>query len=295
MKFSWLLLVSIFFFSLFSVSCRKHTAGSTVLVPDVPGEDTSGLPPSNPPPPPPQPEPIVYNQIPVHLRIGNNVGGYYEALPPGYDTTNKTYPLLVFLHGGGELGNGSDTSLPKILKNSLTRRLHEKDFPVSFVSGADTFSFIIISPQFENWPNVEDVHDVMEHALAKYRVDISRIYLSGLSMGGGATWEYAGSQYGTMLSAIVPICGASWADSAVAREIAYNQVPAWAFHNEDDGAVTVNSTKRYARLINAEKPKYPVKVTLWPIGGHDAWTKASDPMYKEEGKNMYEWMLQFVR
>jgi hypothetical protein len=59
--------------------------------------------------------------------------------------------------------------------------------------------------------------------------------------------------------------------------------------------VTVKSTTRYARLINAANPKYPPKVTLWPTGGHDAWTKASDPEYREDGKNMYEWMLQFVR
>ena len=114
-------------------------------------------------------------------------------------------------------------------------------------------------------------------------------------MGGGAAWEYAGSAYGNRLAAIVPICGASWADSAVAKKIAQNDVPAWAFQNEHDQAVTVNSTRRYVRLINAENPLYPVKVTYWPTGGHDAWTKSSDPEYREEGKNIYEWMLQFTR
>jgi predicted peptidase len=294
MKLCWLLLALICA-TFFTTSCRKRTSFNPVAPPPVGGVDTSTTPPVDPPDPPPIPEPIAYNQVAVHQRIGTNVGGYYEALPPGYDTSGKTYPLLLFLHGGGELGDGSDTALPKILKNSLTRRLHEKNFPTEFVVNSDTFSFIIVSPQFAEWPVVKDVHDVMKHALGKYRVDSTRIYLSGLSMGGAGTWLYAGSDYGTLLAAIVPICGASWADSATARQIAANEIPAWAFHNEDDQAVTVNSTKRYARLINAENPKYPVRVTLWPTGGHDAWTKASDPDYREEGKNMYEWMLQYVR
>ena len=114
-------------------------------------------------------------------------------------------------------------------------------------------------------------------------------------MGGGATWQYAGAAYGRSIAAIVPICGASWADSAVAKRIATNNVPGWAFHNIDDDAVTVNSTKRYVSIINAQHPVHPIRMTLWPVGGHDAWTQASDPVYREDGKNMYEWMLQFKR
>ena len=114
-------------------------------------------------------------------------------------------------------------------------------------------------------------------------------------MGGGITWEYAGSAHGKSIAAIVPICGASWADSAVAKKIASNGVPGWAFHNIDDGSVTVNSTKRYVSMVNAEHPVHPIRMTLWPSGGHDAWTQASNPEYREDGKNMYEWMLQFKR
>jgi hypothetical protein len=63
----------------------------------------------------------------------------------------------------------------------------------------------------------------------------------------------------------------------------------------DDEAVTVNSTKRYARFIAAAEPRFPVRTTYWETGGHDAWTKATDPEYREEGKNMYEWMLGYTR
>lgn len=288
MRAKWLLMLC--FINLMSLmSCRKNTS-SFGNIPQIPGSDTTPELPGNPPN-----SSVIYNQLPVHIRIGKNVGGYYEALPPAYDSTSLRYPLLLFIHGGGELGDGSPSELPRLLKNSLTKRLHSKNFPVSFTVDGQHYSFIIISPQFSKWPKDEDIEGVMHYVKTQYRVDSSRIYVSGLSMGGGATWEYAGSAYGKKLAAIVPICGASWADSATARQIAKNEVPAWAFHNEDDDAVHVNSTKRYARLINAENPPVPVRVTLWPISGHDAWTKASDPDYREEDKNMYEWMLQYSR
>ena len=275
-------------------ACRKSSVRQ-LPPPVIPGNDTipgnDSIPGSDTVPVPGTPK---YNQVPVHYSINSNVGGFYEALPLSYDSTDKKFPLLLFLHGGGEVGDGN-SDLPLILKNSVTRRLAEKTFPVSFTVNGEEFSFIVISPQFKSWPRVKDINDVLQYVLTRYRVDESRIYLSGLSMGGGATWEYAGSVYGKAIAAIVPMCGASWADTAVAKKIAANNVPGWAFHNMDDATVTVNSTKRYVSIVNAQQPIHPIRMTLWPVGGHDAWTQSSDPEYKEDGKNMYEWMLQFKR
>jgi len=287
----WPLLFLLCFAQYAFIACRKDKGLSQVGIPGRPG-DIDTLPQN--PGAPGQGE--LYSQVPVSLHINKNVGGYYEALPPNYaDSPEKTFPLLIFLHGGGEKGDGSPEMLPLLTRNSVTKRVHEGTLPSRFTVNGVDYSFIIISPQFAEWPEDEDIDAVLEHAVRRYRVDTTRIYLSGLSMGGGATWEYAGSKYGTKLAAIVPICGASWADSAVAVQIAKNEVPAWAFHNNDDAVVTVNSTKRYARFINGHNPKYPVKLTYWESGGHDAWTQASDPEYREEEKNMYEWLLQFAR
>jgi predicted peptidase len=290
----WRVLLFFLYISLALIgSCRKNSTLSQRLPPLIPDTDTIPTD-SIPEDSTENPEPPTYNQVAVDYTINDNVGGFYEALPPGYDTSSKKYPLLLFLHGGGELGDGK-TQLHTILKNSLTKRLHQKTFPASFTVNGQEFSFIVISPQFQIWPRNKDIEDLYKYALQNYRVDSSRLYLAGLSMGGAATWVYAGSANGNKLAAIVPICGASWADSAVAKKIASNQVPGWAFHNVDDDAVTVNSTRRYVNIINGQNPIYPIRMTLWPSGGHDAWTLASDPEYREEGKNMYEWMLQFSR
>ena len=50
---------------------------------------------------------------PRYITITNKSKAYYEYLPEGYDSTaTATYPLLLFITGIGEFGNGSATSLP---------------------------------------------------------------------------------------------------------------------------------------------------------------------------------------
>jgi hypothetical protein len=69
----------------------------------------------------------------------------------------------------------------------------------------------------------------------------------------------------------------------------------WAFHSEDDPQINVTMAKAFTSKINSFKPDIPAKLTVWPTGGHDAWTRAIEPMYKENGMNIYEWMLQYHR
>ncbi len=127
-----------------------------------------------------------------------------------------------------------------------------------------------------------------------YRIDISRIYVTGLSLGGGATWS-VGAKYATKIAAIVPICGSSSPVEARAEAISSANLPVWAFHNADDPAASVSKTQNYVQLVNSFKPAIKAKMTIWAHGGHDAWTKATSPDYRENGMNMYEWMLQYHR
>ncbi len=286
----WKYLLSLAIISITVVCCKKKTM-PMVTVPPV--TDTSTSKPDTDTVVNTVPPAIVYTQTPQHISINSNIGGFYQALPPGYSSSEDKHPLMIFLHGGGELGDGGD-QLPLVLKNAIPRLLNQKTFPLSFTVNDQQYSFVIISPQFKEWPKPADVEAVVDYAVDHYRVDTHRIYMVGLSMGGGATWEYA-SKYGRRLAAMVPISGASWADSAIARGIALTDVPTWAFHNKDDGAVTYKSTTRYIDFIQYYNPSFPIKFTLWPTGGHDAWTKATDLDYKEDGKNIYEWMLQYVR
>jgi hypothetical protein len=119
------------------------------------------------------------------VAVNGNTGGFYEYLPAGYtDAANNTknYPLIIFIHGLGELGNGS-TDLPKVLNTGLPQYINQGRFPASFTVGGVNHSFIVICPQFIAWPGAADVDAVINYAAQQYRVDASRIYVTGLSMG----------------------------------------------------------------------------------------------------------------
>lgn len=229
----------------------------------------------------------------VASTVGANVSGYYIGLPARYDSTSKNYPLLIFIHGIGQLANGQN-SLSSVSTVGATHLLNQKTFPASFTVNGKSFSFIVAAPQFKEWPKASDVSDVINAMVEKYRVDASRIYVAGLSMGGGTTWDVA-STLGDKVAAIVPISGASYADDKKAASIASNHVAVWAFHNSGDKVVSADISKQIVQKINASHPDPAAKLTIFESNEHDAWTKATNPNYKENGLNIYEWMLQYSK
>lgn len=236
-----------------------------------------------------------YNEV-----ITSNCKGFYEYLPQGYNPSASTkYPLLIFLHGMGETGDGSASELPQLLNTGLPRLINRGEFPNSFLVGSQTFSFIVISPQFVDWPMVTDVKAVLDYAIAHYPINPNRIYITGLSMGGGATWEFVGSsiENARRIAAIVPIAGASWPDNTRANNIAAGNVAVWATHNDQDPTVPAQYSIDYVNNINnaAQPPMIPARLTIFNSSSHDAWTRTYNPDFEENGLNIYQWMLQYQR
>lgn len=229
------------------------------------------------------------------VRITPNLGGFYEYLPQGYSSGNERYPLILFLHGAGELGNGNE-DLPLVLRNGPPKLINQNNFPTSFTVRGQTFRFIVISPQFQQFPSTSDIGAMMDYTLAHYRVDPGRIYVTGLSMGGGLVWEYAGISLATArkLAAIVPICGASYPYGNLTRNMADADLPVWATHNSNDPTVPYSSTVAYVDGINSFNPTPLARLTTSPGGssGHDAWTATYNPSSTLfDGGNIYNWML----
>jgi len=196
---------------------------------------------------------------------------YLLWLPEGYaKEKNKTFPLLIFLHGSGERGDSLN--------------LVKKHGPPSFVENRPDFPFITVSPQcpLGVWWNIQDLQAMLEQLIAKYHVDKSRIYLTGLSMGGFGTWAWA-CAYPKQFAAIAPICGGG--DVIFADEL--KDVPVWAFHGEDDPVVPVKRTFEMVEAVNANGGS--ARMTLYPGVGHDSWVKA----YQDE--ELYKWMLEKTR
>jgi poly(3-hydroxybutyrate) depolymerase len=153
-----------------------------------------------------------------------------------------------------------------------------------------------MTPQFKQAPTAKDVQDCISYAQSKFRINKRRIYLSGLSTGSIAACNLAAESPSAM-AALVPMAGIplDYSTTNKCQTIAAGNLPVWAFHCEDDPQINVSYTKGFINQINSFHPGIPPRLTLWPYGGHDAWTRAVDPSYKENGMNIYEWMLQYHR
>jgi|GEM_PF-521868 len=238
-------------------------------------------------------------QLPRYVSTCAASNGFYEYLPQGYATNpSQTYPVIIFIHGVGELGDGSPSQLPRMLNAGLPASINVGEMPVSLTVNGQTNSFIVISPQFTYNPSASDVNSVIDYAISHYRVNPNRIYLTGISMGGGVVWEYIGgsSVYANRIAAAVPLAGASWPDNTRARIIATANVPVWAFHNSGDGTVPSWYTDSYIAQINdAPAPNPQARKTIFNAGGHDCWTFVYNSSYKEDNMTMYQWMLQYSK
>jgi dienelactone hydrolase len=242
---------------------------------------------------------FAQTQIARNISMTANSDGYYEYLPQGYNSGNQNYPLILSIHGAGELGN---VPLSNILGAGLPALINQGQFPASFTVNGQAFSFIVISPHFNpNWPIPADIQEIIDYVVQHYRVDQTRIYMTGLSMGGGVTWDYAGgsSVFANRLAAIVPIAGASWPEPARGRVIANANLPVWATHNNGDQIVPVTYTNDYITNINESPSPTPIaKKSIFISTDHDAWTQTYDPAWTDSvsgGPNIYEWMLQYQR
>jgi hypothetical protein len=227
--------------------------------------------------------------------------GFYEFLPPGYDPNGTTtYPLMVFLHGSGEVGNGK-SDISTVLRNGPPKLINAGTFPTSFTVGGKTFSFIVIAPQFKYWPGSYDADGMVQYAIQHYKVNTNRIYITGLSMGGGVTWDYAITPDLTpKVAAILTVAGAEGLDATTAQTIASANLPVYATHNLNDPTVQSYYTVDNVNFINnSHPPPTPRAVaTIFNANVHDAWTKTYDPAFLNPdigNLNAYQWMLQYSK
>ncbi len=245
-----------------------------------------------------------YKNVPKSLPdTFNNLTGYYQALPVDYDANpQKAYPLLIFVHGVGELAGANTKNLQSVvLKNGVPKLIEQGKFPTSFKVKGQDYSFIVITPQFKVWPGAGDIHRLVAYLQKQLRIDASRLYVTGISMGGGVVWGAISEvpSKAKQYAASVIVCGAydPVPYPQLQKTIADNNTPVWALHNSNDPTVPVTYSQTWVKNINAEipAPNPAAKLTIFNAAIHDAWTKSYDPAFQENGMNVYEWMLQYTR
>ena len=155
---------------------------------------------------------------------------YLLYLPESYgQDPQKQWPLILFLHGRGERGEDLE-----LLKNHPLPKILEEQA---------SFPAIVVSPQLSLkklwWSDMIDPLNVLlDQVQAKYSIDTQRIYLTGLSMGGFGTWEFA-LRYPARFAAIVPVSGGYREGSRAIPEniCALKDIPIWVFHGGSDTIV----------------------------------------------------------
>jgi|GEM_PF-3021313 len=283
---------------------------------------------------------LFFFSLPTHLnaqniakRITASNGDsvpFLEYKPAGHNAPGNTrkYPLIIFLHGGGERndnpsiaagapvwnlqGSGSSSGAFNGFGPSRLVRLGHK---MAFTWNGQVDSIIVISPmsrltkrtapnqgsQINVWP-LEYVEGIINYARDSLKVDTNRIYLTGLSYGGGGTFNYLNSSLANVqkLAAAAPVC--AWLtglNSNGQSYVANAKLPLWGFHAIDDptsnGSYTV--TQNSINGVNALNPQVKALFTLMPDGQHYIWPRvynidSAAYAYGYEGIiNIYEWFL----
>lgn len=229
--------------------------------------------------------------MPLDSLDGASPLGYLEYLPRTYAADGDPSPLLVFLHGAGEAGDGSEDSLKLVHDLGIPQMIAAGDWP-------EAQPFVVLAPQYGTEPAnsecdiADDLARFIEFALLSYNVDPSRVYLTGISCGAIGIWDYLATHGDEVVAAAVPISGhALWAlEEAGCAPLA--KVPVWAFHGADDEVVPVSYVEEQIDEIHAcdGADAAALELTVYPDTGHvEAIAQTYDG---SAGHDIYAWMLE---
>ncbi|MBQ7335070.1 MAG: prolyl oligopeptidase family serine peptidase [Clostridia bacterium] len=228
------------------------------------------------------------------LMIEKSYSGEYGSMPyrlylPADYSAEKSYPLILFLHGAGERGNDNTAQL----KNAIGQMFADPASPV--------YQCIVVAPQCpqdQKWVNVEawtdcqysideipesdalkTVRGILSEVQTEYGVDLDRVYATGLSMGGYGTWDLL-VRHGELFAAAIPVCGGC--DTSKAALL--TDIPIYTFHGLKDPTVPCTGTEA---MVDAIRSLGGTKITYvpYPEMEHNVWETA----FATEG--LYDWLL----
>lgn len=257
-------------------------------------------------------------------------GGYFKGLmrllPPDYNTNpTQKYPVIIYFHGREARGEGTQDDLCKLLTDvstTLPNQIEANAFPTTVTAGGQTYSYILLMPQYTEYSEppyyADEIEDFIDYAVANYRIDPTRIYLTGMSSGANHVIDYVSSSTArAQRVAAVSLSSMCWRLSlnpSGPANIAAAGLPIWMVHCEQDNPCVVDWPDEWVDAINnipgAVAPRYsrlgPVPNPLpnpFPYAQqllycrpfpHDTWSA----MYSAEftpsgGPNLAEWFIQY--
>lgn len=192
---------------------------------------------------------------------------YLLYLPKNVNQRGKLWPLILYLHGSS-------------LRGDNIERLKAYGLPHRLATDGD-FPFIVVSPQCpagRSWDDAEALNALLDEVVRRFPVDTSRIYLSGISLGGNGAW-FLGSRHPERFAAIAPLCGpaqTTWACSL-------KEVPVRVYHGAKDTTVPLQRSEAMVKTL--KECGGDVELIVLPKAGHDL-----SRIYEED--ELYDWFLK---
>jgi predicted peptidase len=244
----------------------------------------------------------------THVSI-NNLEIPYRLFTPN-NIKNEKKPLVIFLHGRGERGTENGQRIYKnagILMNEnslLTNKLQHKypcyvlvpqcsdkseneewakwigNSPETPFKGLEKDGSYRMNPIPSE--SGEATLELIEKIIAENAVDSSRVYITGLSMGGFGTWDFI-ARKPNLFAAAIPMAG--YSDPNQLEQI--KEIPIWIFHGNKDKWNPVEGSRNMYKIlseINAD-----VKYTEYNLGHGDTFKKA----FKEP--ELISWMFSKIK
>eukprot|EP00656_Telonema_subtile_P037870 TRINITY_DN4229_c0_g1_i3.p1 TRINITY_DN4229_c0_g1~~TRINITY_DN4229_c0_g1_i3.p1 ORF type:complete len:448 (+),score=54.49 TRINITY_DN4229_c0_g1_i3:98-1441(+) len=200
--------------------------------------------------------------------------------PKHASVEERKIPLIVYLHGAG----GRDLRHEGLNKKfSMQRLWDEYPNPLTLFDGdPEDFPFAVMVPHcptgYEWAKKLMSMHvcQTVMHVTEEHSIDISRIFVTGKSMGGEGSWKTAAT-CPRLFAACVPMCGGMYPyDGVGAKEQGHLiTMPTWVFHAEPDGHVAIRESEIAVEAV--KKVNSNVRFTRYEtapdVNGHDCWTR----------------------
>jgi hypothetical protein len=252
---------------------------------------------------------VTGNQTVIRINYGGLNTQALEWLPDDYDAEGneeKTYPLMIFLHGMGE---GQTNNIAAITNMGPPYHIKNGMKPYGLYSNGDTGKFIVISPHAANtgWSyNIGHIKLILPWLKANYRIKESQVYVSGISAGGAGAWS--GPSEDTVfvrqnIAGIIPISAVEY----TLGNMDNNRIRLKHCVRNGMGVIHVCGAAdahnvehiRYDTCIQNAPPidgKYYYKTIPGADHGPDAWNVPYEYSYTEfDGKNLWDKILEWSR
>jgi predicted peptidase len=207
------------------------------------------------------------------LKAIHNQADYPFLLHLPADSILKNNPpVLIFLHGRSLSGN----NLELVKKYGIIHEIEKgREIPA-----------IVIAPQVpagKSW-EPEKVLSVLRFAQEHFQTDTNRVYVTGMSLGGYGTLDFAG-EYPEIVTAAVALCGGGNPRNGCNL----STIPVWIQHGNRDSAVPISESEKIVRSIRACNGGENLKYTVVPGANHGDLER----VFRTD--ELYNWLFQFSK